>query len=242
MDQATARRIVVLSAVATAGIVTAGRLTKVRSPEPAIYLGLGFAYLVIAGITDVAPEVGAPLAGIVAVSTGVVYGPDAVAAFQKTLREGPSAAPAPRANPIAGAAGGVDTVTGLVDSPPLLLPFTIGGGPGEGTHSRTEGGNVWQDDNAVDLNTPFGNPVLAVADGTIVRTGGRPGTTGRYAGFKFTLDTGSNQFFYTHLSKLNVRDGQKVTAGTICGLSGSANGTPHLHFAVMNGNPIAFLH
>lgn len=111
------------------------------------------------------------------------------------------------------------------------------GVPYQGTHTLY--GN-WESDNAVDLATPEGTPIVAIADGTIgsqigpLHAGGDP----RLLGLRVHLVTPGNEFYYAHLSRLAVKAGQKVKAGQIIGYSGSANGVQHLHFAQSKGNPL----
>jgi murein DD-endopeptidase MepM/ murein hydrolase activator NlpD len=120
----------------------------------------------------------------------------------------------------------------------IVAGATLGGGPGVGTHNAS----IWQDRNAVDLLVRQGAPVYAAAGGTIVRTGGSTQDKGRYGGLKLTIvGLDGNQYFYTHLSARFVEDGDTVTAGQIIGKSGTANGTPHVHFAVMRGDPRDYL-
>ncbi|MBI2051821.1 M23 family metallopeptidase [Candidatus Roizmanbacteria bacterium] len=113
------------------------------------------------------------------------------------------------------------------------------GRPYSGTHTL---GN-WQSDNAVDLGTPVGTPVCAIADGTLGPRIGDSGSGGRYAGIRLTLITADNEWFYHHMSELaqGIQGGTQVRAGQILGLSGSANGVPHLHLGVKSGNPLDLL-
>jgi hypothetical protein len=116
---------------------------------------------------------------------------------------------------------------------PLAKRGTLIGVPYQGTHTL---GN-WQSDNAVDLGVPRGTKVLAVDDGTIVKTVDRPDGAGRFSGSQVTLNTATNAFFYTHLSQLGAQTGQQVHKGDVIGLSGEANGVAHLHFGAKNGDP-----
>jgi murein DD-endopeptidase MepM/ murein hydrolase activator NlpD len=45
------------------------------------------------------------------------------------------------------------------------------------------------------------------------------------------------EYYYAHLSRLDVHAGGQVRRGQQLGLSGSANGSPHLHFASRHGDP-----
>jgi len=112
------------------------------------------------------------------------------------------------------------------------------GAPGQGTHSWTSLPNNWQSDNAVDIKIPVGTPVLAVANGKIgSRIGPLSSTNPRMAGLRVYVETGKNDFYYAHLSKLVVQPGQTVHKGQVIGYTGSANGVAHLHFAQQKGDP-----
>lgn len=120
---------------------------------------------------------------------------------------------------------------------PLPVRGQINGRPYQGTHSR---GN-WQSDNAIDLNVPVGTPIYAVTDGTIgSRIGPIDSSDPRLQGQRLTLEGGGNAFFYAHLSELAVKAGEHVRKGQLLGYSGSANGVPHLHLGVQNGDPQKF--
>jgi peptidoglycan LD-endopeptidase LytH len=91
----------------------------------------------------------------------------------------------------------------------------------------------------VDIAAPAGNPVRAVADGTIERVETTPlgGLTIRLVEHR----TG-HVHYYAHLAAAFVAPGQRVVAGqTIGGVgnTGNARNTPpHLHYAVFHGNDI----
>jgi hypothetical protein len=57
------------------------------------------------------------------------------------------------------------------------------------------------------------------------------------AGLRVHLNAPGVRFYYAHLSRIDVVAGQYVQAGQQLGLSGSANGAAHLHFAQDVGNP-----
>ena len=117
----------------------------------------------------------------------------------------------------------------------LARPGPLLGTPGSGTHTL---GN-WQSDNAVDIAAPVGTSVYAVDDGTVDASlgFGASGKGGRFAGSRLHLRTGDNVWYYAHLSRLTVQPGEKIRRGQKIGESGSANGTPHLHIALQNGDP-----
>lgn len=98
---------------------------------------------------------------------------------------------------------------------------SVWGDPRDGGERKHEG---------VDIAAPFGTPLLAVADGKIrVSLGGKGGNAVHI----------NNTFYYAHLSKFAVVNGQMVKKGDVIGYvgnSGSATG-PHLHFAIFLGRP-----
>ncbi len=121
---------------------------------------------------------------------------------------------------------------------PLGVKGDLIGTPGVGTHSFSAAPNNWESDNAVDIAIPVGTDVIAVEDGVIGSSiGPLSSSDPRMAGLRFHLETKTNEFYYAHLSTLNVKAGESVKKGQICGKSGSANGVAHLHFASENGDP-----
>ncbi len=80
----------------------------------------------------------------------------------------------------------------------------------------------------VDFGAPTGTPVRAIGDGVVV-TAGRSGGHGNFV----KLDhEGPYASSYSHLSKISVKQGQKIRQGQLIGEVGStglATG-PHLHF------------
>lgn len=84
--------------------------------------------------------------------------------------------------------------------------------------------------NGVDYGTPTGTPVWAVADGTVVRAGwDRGGGNMVCVRHVYSLET-----CYLHLSKVEVKEGQRVSQKAVIGASGSTGLStgPHLHFAM----------
>jgi murein DD-endopeptidase MepM/ murein hydrolase activator NlpD len=78
----------------------------------------------------------------------------------------------------------------------------------------------------VDLRIPVGTPVFASSGGTVVRAGPYSDTPG----LSVELDHGDGMLTrYLHLSRLDVKAGQRVSRGQRLGLSGFAT-TPHLHW------------
>jgi hypothetical protein len=134
--------------------------------------------------------------------------------------------------------------TGLIPAPEAGYPLAVRGTisacpftPGSAHSPFVPPANLESDD-AIDINIPVGTPVLAVADGTIgSQIGSLNSTDPRMAGLRVHLDTPTQHYYYAHLSQLDVIAGQHVVQGQELGLSGSAAGLPHLHFAQDGGNP-----
>ena len=85
-----------------------------------------------------------------------------------------------------------------------------------------------------DIFGQIGQPILAVADGTLFSVGFE-----KVGGYRLWLrDRAGNQFYYAHLAAFSTVavDGARVRAGTILGFvgdTGDARGTPpHLHFEI----------
>jgi len=92
-----------------------------------------------------------------------------------------------------------------------------------------------------DIFGQLGQPLLAVADGTIFSVGWN-----KVGGYRlWLLDEQGNQFYYAHLAAFApaARNGARVKAGQVVGFmgnTGDAEGTPvHLHFEV---HPVSFLY
>jgi murein DD-endopeptidase MepM/ murein hydrolase activator NlpD len=140
--------------------------------------------------------------------------------------------------PKAGAAGqaeaGAKLLTTGYASPVEHGKYEALGGPHQGTHTL---GN-WQSDNALDMGVPEGTPIYAVADGVVKLAGGsNDDPSSRFNGFRFTLEGDDNAWFYTHLSELDVQEGDTVKQGQLIGYSGTANGVEHLHIGQRDGDP-----
>lgn len=86
----------------------------------------------------------------------------------------------------------------------------------------------------IDIAAPVGVPVLATAPGEVVRTGYQPGGYGRFAEVKHANGLTS---FYAHMSKVEVRRGDRLSGGEQLGRIGSTGYStgPHLHFEIRRG-------
>lgn len=130
-------------------------------------------------------------------------------------------------------------------TPAIPWPFKsrktgmLNGLPYQGTHTR---GN-WESDRAVDLNVPYGTPVLAIWDGVIVGGYGPIASSDpALLGQRLHLRRSDGaEAYYAHLSRLTARWGAHVKRGDQLGLSGSANGVNHLHIATNPMRPDDFL-
>lgn len=84
----------------------------------------------------------------------------------------------------------------------------------------------------MDFSADTGTPVYATGDGTIKSSGWESGY-----GITIEIEHGFGyQTRYAHLSKTQVRRGQKVKRGEVIGLVGSTGKStgPHLHYEVVN--------
>ena len=92
-----------------------------------------------------------------------------------------------------------------------------------------------------DIFGQLGQPLLAVADGTVFSVGWNKVGGNRV----WLLDEQGNQFYYAHLSAFSTAatNGARVKAGQVIGFmgnTGDAQGTPyHVHFEV---HPVSFLY
>lgn len=90
----------------------------------------------------------------------------------------------------------------------------------------------------IDLTCPTGTKIFAPADGIIIESGY---TTGGY-GIRILIDHGFGyKTVYGHLSKVLVKEGDKVKRGDVIGLVGNTglSTCPHLHYEVIvNGRKV----
>ena len=88
--------------------------------------------------------------------------------------------------------------------------------------------NEWQRHRGVDYSAPSGTPVRSVADGVVEQAGVRNG----YGNVVEIRHGSERSTLYAHLSRIDVRAGQRVEQGArigAVGATGWATG-PHLHF------------
>jgi murein DD-endopeptidase MepM/ murein hydrolase activator NlpD len=200
-----------------------------------------FAQVLAAVAPDVTPlQVGSSVSAGTSIGAAVSSTPSAAAAT-------PAAPAAPAATPVATAAvapaSDVAATPGTAPAGGYAYPLAVHGDviglPYEGSHTLY--GN-WESDNAVDVATPVGTPVYAVADGTIGREiGSLDSNDPHLAGLRLHLVTDANEFYYAHLSQIVVQAGDLVHKGQLLGYSGEANGVAHLHFAAKSSSPVDVL-
>jgi len=89
----------------------------------------------------------------------------------------------------------------------------------------------------IDIVAAWGNPVIAPADGFVLKI-----KNDKYYGNSITLSHGLGvTTLYGHLSKIAVREGQKVKRGDVIGSVGNTGKAlgPHLHYEVhLNDKPV----
>lgn len=116
--------------------------------------------------------------------------------------------------------------------------------PRDGAHAGQSG---WQSNNAWDIKTNIGDPVYAVAPGTVVtwqdhgpKVIKRNGKKLFGAGFTVKSDGGLPDVFYTHLQDPQVKKGDKVECGQLLGFVMDFPGSSydHLHIGVETGHNI----
>jgi len=139
----------------------------------------------------------------------------------------PSAsAPSSSSSGSAGAVGSYERLIPGYDGPAMPGYFArpiVGGVKTQGLHGY----------NAVDLGTPVGTHVMAVAEGTVIvaRSSGYNGGYGEYVVINHPNGT---QSVYAHLSKVYVTPGEQVSQGELIALSGNTGRStgPHLHIEI----------
>ena len=87
---------------------------------------------------------------------------------------------------------------------------------------------TWRAHLGVDYGAATGTPVRTVADGTVEFSG----VKGGYGNVVMVKHGGNTSTVYAHLSRINVRSGQRVQQGDNIGLVGATGWAtgPHLHF------------
>ncbi|MGW6705757.1 M23 family metallopeptidase [Streptomyces sp. NPDC054956] len=115
-----------------------------------------------------------------------------------------------------------------------------------------KGGSMWSHKHSgQDFAVPVGTPVDAVSAGVVVKAGPNGGGDGPAYGNAIVIKHANNTYSqYAHLSRIQVKIGQKVGKGQRIALSGNTGNSsgPHLHFEIRTTpnygsavNPVAFL-
>ncbi|MER7910216.1 M23 family metallopeptidase [Streptomyces sp. NPDC096068] len=118
--------------------------------------------------------------------------------------------------------------------------------------SFNQGGAMWAHKHSgQDFAVPVGTPVKAAGAGTVMKAGPYGGGDGPAYGNAIVVKHANGKYSqYAHLSKIQVKIGQKVGAGQRIALSGNTGNSsgPHLHFEIRTTpnygsavNPAAFL-
>ncbi|KAF1023103.1 MAG: Murein DD-endopeptidase MepM [Paracidovorax wautersii] len=92
----------------------------------------------------------------------------------------------------------------------------------------------WKAHTGVDLGAPTGTPIRTVGDGVVEFAGRQTG----YGNVVFIKHNAAQTTVYAHMSKINVKAGQKVAQGDNIGLVGATGWAtgPHLHLELrVNG-------
>ena len=95
-------------------------------------------------------------------------------------------------------------------------------------------GGGYEFHSGIDIYAPQGSKVRATADGVVVFAG----WYGDYGKTVIIRHPSGYLTLYAHLSKIDVREGQRVKAGDVVGRVGSTGRStgPHLHYEVIRGN------
>jgi murein DD-endopeptidase MepM/ murein hydrolase activator NlpD len=106
-----------------------------------------------------------------------------------------------------------------------------------GLRSNPFGGRGYEMHEGIDFKGPVGKPILATADGVVVKAE----YNGGY-GKHVRVDHGYNyETLYAHLSEVDVRIGDRVKRGDVVGVLGNTGRSsgPHLHYGIYrNGQAV----
>lgn len=122
--------------------------------------------------------------------------------------------------------------------PTYYAQMPVGGGTGE--FSWPCAGEITQwftwYHSGIDIANSLGTAVTAAGSGIVSFVS----YEGWGYGYHLLINHGTYQTLYAHLSKIEVSEGQIVSAGQEIGLMGSTGRStgPHLHFEVRNGNSV----
>lgn len=108
---------------------------------------------------------------------------------------------------------------------------------------RNPFGRGYEFHTGIDIEAPYGSPVVATADGKVEMAG----YYGDYGKAVLLKHPSGYYTLYGHLSEITVKVGERVRAGQIIGKVGSTGRStgPHLHYEVLYErrfkNPIDYL-
>ena len=109
------------------------------------------------------------------------------------------------------------------------------------------GYNGYPGHKGLDIAGPYGTPIVAAADGTVIEANSTDSWGYSWGYYVLIYHNGTYTTRYAHMSSVAVSTGQYVTAGTVIGYEGATGNVtgPHLHFEVYeNGvrvDPMQFL-
>ena len=114
-----------------------------------------------------------------------------------------------------------------VPTSPLILSAPVQGPTGD-----TFGPRGKRFHSGLDFRVPSGTPVTAAGSGLVVFAGQQTGGWGKFVVVKHSSGV---RTLYAHLSRIDVKLGQRVSSGAMVGLVGATGGAsgPHLHFEVL---------
>lgn len=126
---------------------------------------------------------------------------------------------------------------------PVEAPVSQGYGETPFTKSA-RGRDFYKFHNGIDIAAPYGTPIVAAADGNVLKIGDTDrycphGAYGKYA----VLDHGNNlATMYAHMSLVRISAGDAIKRGDIIGYIGTTGLTtgPHLHFTVYDSRTLEF--
>lgn len=142
--------------------------------------------------------------------------------------------PVTQARTLAASGAGMSSAARATESVGLLVPVEgISRGQLRDTYnqSRSEG----RTHHAIDIHAPLGTPVLAVANGTVIKL--HQGSRGGIAVYLLD-DDGETRYYYAHLDGYaeGLHEGQRVERGEVIGFVGDTGnaqpGDHHLHFSI----------
>ncbi len=110
---------------------------------------------------------------------------------------------------------------------PLRVDYEVNSGFGGRSDPLNHRAGIHE---GVDLGAPFGSSVYATGEGVVESAGPRDGY-----GLTIEIDHGGGvSTRYAHLSRIKVKEGQRVTRATVIGMLGNTGRStgPHLHYEV----------